>query len=79
MKKHNLCSNWQIFFMSDADKQTLNDIFVILIIKNLEEIHQILEMLEYSPCLHSNSQTDFTGVLRIAKQKCFGYSNVSMI
>ena len=25
MKKHNLCSNWQIVFMSDIDKQTLID------------------------------------------------------
>ena len=37
MKKQNLCSNWQIAFMSDADKQTLIDLYV----KNLEDIHQI--------------------------------------
>ena len=24
MKKHDLCSNWKIVFMSDTDKQTLN-------------------------------------------------------
>ena len=28
MKKHNLCSNWQIVFMSDTDKQTLLDFYV---------------------------------------------------
>ena len=27
MKKHNLCSNWQIVFMSDTDKQTLTDLY----------------------------------------------------
>ena len=26
MKKHNFCLNWQIVFMSDADKQTLIDL-----------------------------------------------------
>ena len=36
-KKHNLCSNWQIVFMSDTDKQTLIDLYV----KNLKEVHQI--------------------------------------
>ena len=25
MKKHDLCSNWQIIFMSDTNKQTLID------------------------------------------------------
>ena len=42
MKKHNLCSNWQIVFMSDTDKQTLIDLYEILIVKNLKEVHQIL-------------------------------------
>ena len=41
MKKHNLCSNWQIVFMSDTDKQTLIDLYEILIVKNLKEVHQI--------------------------------------
>ena len=40
MKKHNLCSNWQIIFMSDTDKQTLIDLSEILIVKNLKEVHQ---------------------------------------
>ena len=33
MKKHNLCSNWQIGFIRDTDE--------ILVIKNLKEVHQI--------------------------------------
>ena len=37
MKKYNLCSNWQIVFMRDTDKQTLIDLYV----KNLKEVHQI--------------------------------------
>ena len=37
IKKHNLCSNWQIVFMSDAD----TDLYEILIVKNLKEVHQI--------------------------------------
>ena len=37
MKKHNLCSNWQIVFMSDADKQTPINVYV----KNVKEVHQI--------------------------------------
>ena len=37
MKKDNLCSNWQIIFMSDTDKQTLIDLYI----KNLKEVHQI--------------------------------------
>ena len=41
MKKQNLCSNWQIGFMSRTDKQTLIDLYVILIVKNLKEVHQI--------------------------------------
>ena len=41
MKKRNLCSNWQIVFMSDTDKQTLADLYEILIVKNLQEVHQI--------------------------------------
>ena len=41
MKKHNLCSNWQIVFMSDIKKQTLIDLYEILIVKNLKEAHQI--------------------------------------
>ena len=32
MKKHNLCSNWQIVFMSDTDKQTLIDLYEIFVI-----------------------------------------------
>ena len=27
MKKHNSCSNWQIDFMSDTNKQTLIDLY----------------------------------------------------
>ena len=42
MKKHNLCSNWQIVFMNDTKKQTLIDLYEILIVKNLKEVHQIL-------------------------------------
>ena len=41
MKKHNLCSNWQIVFMSDTDKQTFIDLYEILIVKSLKEVHQI--------------------------------------
>ena len=41
MKKQNLCSNWQIGFMSRTDKQTLIDLYEILIVKNLKEVHQI--------------------------------------
>ena len=41
MKKHNLCPNWQIVFMSDTDKQTPIDLYEILIVKNLKEVHQI--------------------------------------
>ena len=44
MKKHNLCSNWQIVFMSDTDKQTLIDLYEMLIVKNLKEVHQIFWM-----------------------------------
>ena len=39
--KRNLCSNWQIGFMSHTDKQTLIDLYEILIVKNLKEVHQI--------------------------------------
>ena len=41
MKKHNLCSNWQIVFMNDTKKQTLIDLYEILIVKNLKETYQI--------------------------------------
>ena len=41
MKKHNLCSNRQIVFMSDTDKQTLIDLYEIIVINNLKEVHQI--------------------------------------
>ena len=41
MKKHNLFSTWQIAVMSDTDKQTLIDLYEILIFKNLKEVHQI--------------------------------------
>ena len=41
MKKNDLCSNWQIVFMSDTKKQTLIDLYEILIVKNLKEVHQI--------------------------------------
>ena len=41
MKKHNLCSNWQKLFMSDTDKQTLIDLYEMLIVKNLKEVNQI--------------------------------------
>ena len=34
MKKHNLCGNCQIVFMSDTRKQRLIDLYEILIIKN---------------------------------------------
>ena len=46
MKKHNLCSNWQIAFMSDPNKQTLIDLYEILIVKNLKKVHQIFSMLK---------------------------------
>ena len=39
MKKPNLCSNWQIVFMSDTKKQTLIDLYEILSLKNLKEVH----------------------------------------
>ena len=45
MKKHNLCSNWQIVFMKDTDKQTLIGLYEILSVKNLKEVHQIFQML----------------------------------
>ena len=41
-KKHNLCSNWQVIFKSDTDKQTVIDLYGILIVKNLKEVHQIV-------------------------------------
>ena len=41
IKKHGLCSNGQIAFMNDTDKQTLFDLYEILIVKNLKEVHQI--------------------------------------
>ena len=40
-KKHDLCSNWQIVFMSDTDKQALINFYEILIMKNLKEVNQI--------------------------------------
>ena len=45
MKKHNLCSNWQKLFMSDTDKQTLIDLYEMLIVKNLKEVNKIFQML----------------------------------
>ena len=39
MKKSNLCSNWQIVFMSDTKKQTLIDLYEILSLKNLKDVH----------------------------------------
>ena len=32
--------------MSGTDKQTLTDLYEIFVIKNLKEVHQILQMLE---------------------------------
>ena len=43
MVKHNLWSNWQIVFMSDTDKQTLIDLYEILIINNLKEFIKSFE------------------------------------
>ena len=40
-KKLDLCSNWQIVFISDTDKQTLIDLYEILINLNLSKVHQI--------------------------------------
>ena len=40
-KKHDLCSNWQIVFISDTDKQRLIDLYEILINLNLNKVHQI--------------------------------------
>ena len=40
IKKHNLCSNWLLVFMSDTDKQTLIDLYEILVIENLKEVYQ---------------------------------------
>ena len=31
MKQHGLCSNWQIVFMSDTDKQTLNRSVLVVV------------------------------------------------
>ena len=33
MKRHDLCSNWQIVSMSDTDKQTVIDLYEILILR----------------------------------------------
>ena len=33
-------------FISDTDKQTLIDIYEVLIIKNLKEVHQIFQKFE---------------------------------
>ena len=41
MKKHNLWSNWQIVFLSDTDKQTLIDLYEIVVVQNLKKVHQI--------------------------------------
>ena len=41
MKKHNLWSNWQIVFFSDTDKQTLIDLYEIVVVQNLKKVHQI--------------------------------------
>ena len=40
MKKHNLCSNWQIIFISD-NEQKLIDLYEIFVIMNLKEVHQM--------------------------------------
>ena len=40
-KKNDLCSNWQIVFISDTDKQTLIDLHEILINLNLNKVHKI--------------------------------------
>ena len=40
-KKHDLCSNWQIVFISDSDKLTLIDLYEILINLNLNKVHKI--------------------------------------
>ena len=36
MKKHDLCSNWQIIFMRDTDKQTLVYLYEILIVEDFK-------------------------------------------
>ena len=41
IKKQNLCSNWQVVFMSLTYTETLIDLYEILIIKNLKEVHQV--------------------------------------
>ena len=41
IEKNNLCSNWQIVFMSDTNNETLIHFYEILIVKNLKEVHQI--------------------------------------
>ena len=33
MKKHNLCSSWQIILMNDTDKRTLIDLYEIFIVQ----------------------------------------------
>ena len=32
---------WQMVFMSNTDKQTLIDLYEIIIVKNVKEVHQI--------------------------------------
>ena len=40
-KKNDLCSNWKIVFISVTDKQTLIDLYEILINLNLNKVHKI--------------------------------------
>ena len=46
IKKHNLCSNWQVVFTSCTHKQTLIDHYEIFSIKNFKKICK-LTLLEY--------------------------------
>ena len=41
MKKHDICSNWQIVFMSDNDKQTLIGLYEVKERLDLKEVYQI--------------------------------------
>ena len=41
MKKHDICSNWQIVFMSDNDKQTLIGLHEVKERLDLKEVYQI--------------------------------------
>ena len=78
MKKHNLCLNWKIVFTSNTDKQTLIDLYEILFIKNLKFFRSFRCLKKVDTCIQS-LQTDLVGVLPVAKQKCLGYSRVSLI